>query len=177
MKRSYKYLVILLIIICVVIIGFACGKEGKANQNVSALKFYAPSSYKIRNDLRGAIYNDDSRKIFATGDNNDYSTFIYIDVLKQKSETTLEERIKELNNQITNENEIKFVKKEHPILDVYAKEAVDTNNGEVDTIDYTYITMIDSFQYTVKVSGPKAKNDEVKDLANKVFNSLEKETS
>ena len=179
MKRSYKYLIILFIITCFIITGCSCTREdsGEPNQKVSALKFYAPSNYKSRSDLRGAIYNDDSRRIFATGDTNDYNTFMYIDVLKQKSTNSLEERIKELNEQSTNENEPKYVKKEHKSLEVYGKEGFENQNGDVDIIDYTYMTMIDEYQYTIKISGPKAKSDEVKELANKVFNSLEKETS
>ena len=40
-----------------------------------------------------------------------------------------------------------------------------------------YITSIDNDFYTITISGPKEKKDEVSDLASKVFKTLEKNTS
>ena len=178
MKRNYKYLVILLVIICMIITGYSCTREdnGEPNQNVSLLKFYAPSNFKSRSDLRGSIYDDNSRKIFAKGDTDDYSTFTYIDVTKQVSETKLEDRINELNNGKA-EGDINYTKKEHKSLEVYSKEDYETEQGELKIINYSYMTTIDNSHYTIIISGPFDKKDEVKELANKVFNSLEKETS
>ena len=175
MKGNYKYLVILFIITCFIITGCSCTREEKieANQNVSLLKFYVPTNFKNRSDLRGAIYNDDSRKVFAKGDTNDYSTFMYIDVTKQVNETSLDEQINDINTKNLTDKDVKFVKKEHK-LDIYARDGYETQQGDIDIINYAYITKIDNANYIITISGPKEKIDEVKTLAINVFNSLEK---
>lgn len=177
MKGKVK--ILLFILICLIITGCGCTVEdkGEPNQRVSLLGFYAPSNFKNRSDLRGAIYTDNDRKIFAKGDTNDYSTFIYIDVIKQAKDKELSEYIDSINTNNLKEGDVKFIKKEHKTLEVYAREGYETQQGNIDIINYAYITTIDNDYYFVTITGPKDSQSEVKDLATKVLLSLQKEVS
>jgi len=178
MKRGLKYL-ILFIISCIVITGCSCSKEEKveANQNVSELKYYVPSTYKNRSDLRGLIHTDDSRKIFAIGDTNDYSTFIYIDVIRQVTESELSDYINNINTKNLQETDVKFENMNHDKLVVYGRNGYETQQGDIMIINYAYLTKINNGLYTITISGPKDKNNEVEKLAKNVLSTLEKKTS
>ena len=178
MKRGFKYLIIF-VISCLIITGCGCSKEEKveANQNVSELKYYVPSTYKNRSDLRGLIHTDDSRKIFAIGDTDDYSTFIYIDVIRQVNENELKDYIDNINTNNLTAEDVKFENMNHDKLEVYGRMGYETQQGDIMIINYAYLTKINNSIYTITISGPKEKNKEVEKLAKNVLSTLQKQTS
>ena len=172
MKRKNLFISLLFIVLCLVVTG--CGEQNiKANQSVSLLEFYVPKDFKNRTDLRGLIYTDDTRKIFAKGDTNDYNTFIYIDVLKQANPNSLDDYINNVNKNSLTDKDVKFVIKENSKLYIFGREGYETMQENVTINNYAYITYIEGFNYTITISGAK-NNKEVETIARNVLSSLDK---
>jgi hypothetical protein len=172
MKKRISF-IILLVIACFIITG--CGsKKIETNQSVSLLQFYVPEDFQSRTDLRGLIYNDDTRKVFGKGDNTDYSTFMYIDVIKQVSYVDLDTYISNVNNNNLKDGDVKFIKKNNSELPVYGRDGYETTQGTIEIINYAYITNIEGSNYTITISGPNNKKEEVATLAINILNTLEK---
>ena len=171
-KKTFYLLLVFISIACLYITGCGCERY-TPNQQVSKLKYYVPKDFKSRSDLRGLIYNDDTRKIFAKGDVDDYSTFMYIDVIKQAKTIELKDYINDINNNNLKDDNIKFNKKDKSNLEVYERVGYKTQQGKIDIINYAYITAIDNYYYTITISGALDKNIEVNSLAEKVSSSLE----
>ena len=178
MKKNIKIISILLFTSLLFIT--ACGKKDEIkkvepNQNVSSIKFYVPTDYQSRADLRGLLYTDNERKVFAKGDTSDYNTFYYIDMKKDSNNgQTLDDYINYINTNNLKEADVKFVKYNNEHLTVYAREGYGTRNSNVNIINYAYITEIDNFFYALTVSGPKDNQNEIETIAKESANSLQK---
>ncbi len=177
MKKNIKIIVIMFCFGCILLTG--CGKadvkKQEANQSVSNIKYYVPNDYKLRNDLRGILYNDESRKVFAKGDKNDYSSFEYIDMIKTKSDgKSLLEYIDEVNTKNLKDGDVKFFKINHSELEIYGREGYMTKQGDIEIINYAYLIAYQDDYYGLTISGPNSKKDELKSLSNEIIESLQK---
>ena len=182
MKKNYIKLLSITLFITIILLN-GCSKKGdtekvddiKPNQSVSSITFYVPDDYKVRNDLRGLIYTDETRKVFAKGETSDYSTFYTIDMLRENSNNQkISEFINNVNSNNLKEADVKFNKYNNDKLEVYGREGYINKSNGVERANYAYYTQIDTYFYVVTISGPKNNQQEIEKLAKQVANSLQK---
>ena len=176
MKKTFiKIGSIFLCICCFFSIG--CKKEEPegitANQKVGSVKYYVPKDYEYRKDLKGLLYSEDERKVFAKGNTTDYNTFYYIDMIKNNSNgKKLSDYISDVNSKNLKDGDVKFKKIDNENLEVYGREGYIIKQNNIETINYAYITQADDFFYGLTISGPKANQKEVEEIAKSSANSL-----
>lgn len=171
-----KIFIVVLCFICIFLT--ACGKNLKKvepNQNLSDIKYYVPSDYKKNDTLRGMLYNDETRKLFAKGDISDYNSFYYVDMMKTNSNgKKLDDYINEVNTMNLKDGDIKFSKFDNDKLSVYERSGYETKNGDIKIINYAYITQIGDSFYGLTISGPKKDQDSIKEIAKMSAYSMQK---
>ena len=156
---------------------FSEQKEVKvANTNVSNLKYYVPEDYQIHNELRGLLYTENTRKVYAKGDVSNNNDAIYIDTYIEQTQQDLISFVENANKNL-NEKDVKITFFKDIILNkgtasVFARENYVLKKNGVETLNYAYFTYNNGNIYTVNIHGPNAKSDEIKNLAKEVVGSL-----
>ena len=143
--------------------------EIEPNTRVGYLRFYAPTDYTYRPDLRGLAYDESQKKVYLNGDyENNPNSVIYLITALELQNKDVKEYIDEVNTRLT-EDDIRFsLKTNSKNQEVYARE--DYLIG--DNINYAYILGKSGDIYVIYIKGPKEKSLEISKLAYDVYNSL-----
>lgn len=147
------------------------GKESKvveANTSFGWIKLNIPSDYEYHPELRGLIYSESDRKLFIKGDANDRSTAIIIDLMQQQYNNYLENYIEILNENLgDNGYKLKSEKPKYFFRDKY-----EGKSGDTVIYNYTFITKYENYIYTITVSGPQSKENELNDMISNIKKSI-----
>lgn len=179
-----KILFSLLIIISVVLTGCEitykekepAKKEDKkeekklyANRKIGGVYYYVPLDFTYHPELRGLIYDEDSRKIFIKGDVNDRSEAVIIDAIIEGKYDDFDAHIKDLNDKIKDGTKYVLVK-ENP--KIYGREKFKGKSGETTIYNYTYLAYYNGYLYSITVSGPESKESELNTLKTNILDII-----
>ncbi len=143
--------------------------EIEGNTQVGYLRFYVPSDYTYRTDLRGLAYSESQKKVYIKGDyENNPNGVIYLISALEYTNTDVKEFVDKVNNNLS-DNDIKFtLKTNSKKQEVYARENYIISGN----LNYAYIVGLNGDVYVVNVKGPQDKSSEITALATNVFESL-----
>ena len=160
-----KFIFKLFIIFIFILTG--CGSNYmKANTSLGEIEYYVPETFTSRQELIGLLYNDDTRKIFAS--DND----IFIDVIKNNISISLDEYVDNINKNLSEKDVrysiVKEIVQNKILYKVFGRENYLINGR----INYVYFISCNNYLYTISVHGSKNNGDEVTKVAKDVLTSL-----
>ena len=156
-KILFSFLIILMVIVLV-----GCGKKEdkepivtptstptpaptpiEGNTRVGYLRFYAPSDYTYRADLRGLAYGENEKKVYIKGDyENNVTGVIYLISALEFSNKDVKEYIDSVNTKLT-DNDVKFsLQTNSKNQEVYVRENY-VINGMVNYLGDPYSVFMD----------------------------------
>ena len=168
-----KFVFSLLILMCFLLVGCQTNTSSKevieGNSWVRKLRFYAPTDFTYRADLRGLAYSEADKKVFLKGDyENNPTEVIYLISALEFVNKDVKEYIDSVNTKLS-DNDVKYViKTNFQSQEIYARENYVING----VINYAYILGKEGNVYVVIVKGPQDKDSEIMKVAEKVFESL-----
>ena len=143
--------------------------EIEPNTSVGYLRFYAPTDYAYRADLRGLAYDENQKKVYINGDyENEPNNVIYLITALEFQNKDVKEYVDEVNTRLTEDDVKLSLKTNTKNQEIYARE----NYLIGENINYAYLIGKSGDIYVVNIKGPKEKSLEISKLANDVFNSL-----
>ncbi len=139
------------------------------NARVGYLRFYAPSDYTYRSDLRGLAYSESEKKVYIKGNyESNPNSVIYLISALEFSGKDVNEYVNEINAKLT-DNDVKFtLKTNEKKQEIYVRENYVIGNN----VNYAYILCKSGDIYVVNIKGPQVEKDEITKTATNVYNSL-----
>ena len=183
MKKTISYIFIVLLLVTDLITLAGCSDETQNFDNqiddrieensyitVGKLNFYVPDDFTYRKDLSSTENIEDEKKIFVSGDyENDPDDTITIVAYTLQLDKTAKQYTDEINEKLGDVG-VKYLPKTNDKLDeIYAREDYEVRS----TLNYSYIIDSENVFYIVDISGPIDKESTLREIANKVFVSLD----